>query len=96
MEIEFRIALTEQDAADADPLLDEVEVALLLDSTRAQFRQHIQQRLGALTCDAHQQAPKVIVEGTYSLATEQLDVSYSIEACCNTMTMRAAALLSRM
>lgn len=91
IEINLRIEGDDNDA----PLLDPYEVELLLDTTRAQTRQHIQRRLGDAVCDEHGEAPRVIVSGTYRLDTEQLDLSYSIEACCNLMTMRAAALLGK-
>lgn len=92
-EIEFQIIA--ENSTD-DPLLDADELDLLLDSTRAQIRQHIQQRVGAYVCEEHGRAAKIIVRGTYAPDTEQLDISYNVEACCNLMTMRVATMLSRM
>jgi hypothetical protein len=92
-EIEFHIQI--EGVESDEQLLDPDEIDMLLDSTRAQIREHIQKRLGGFACEEHGQPPKVIVSGTYSLETEQLEYSYRIEACCNRMTMQTAALLSR-
>lgn len=78
-----------------NPLLCEHELQALLDNTRAQVREHIQRRVGDATCPEHGQSPKIIVNGVYALDTEQLDLSYNIDACCNLMTMQTAARLSR-
>lgn len=78
-----------------DQLLDQEEIDMLLDSTRAQIREHILRRLGSYTCSEHGQPPKILVSGKFSLETEQLEYSYNIEACCNLMTMQTASLLSR-
>lgn len=93
LDIEINITIEGDDTE--TPLLDTYEVDMLLDTTRAQIRQHIQQRLGGYVCEEHDQAPRIVVTGTYSLDTEQLDYTYNIEACCNLMTMRTAALLAR-
>jgi hypothetical protein len=93
VEIEFQLDI-EGDTG-PDSLFDAQEVEELLDSTRAQIRQHILKRLGTLEYDEHNQPVKVLVIGTYDTDTEQIEFSYNIDACCNLMTMRAAALLSR-
>jgi hypothetical protein len=78
-----------------NPLLCEHELQALLDNTRVQVREHIQRRLGDTSCAEHGQSPKIIVNGVYALDTEQLELSYNIDACCNQMTMQTAARLSR-
>lgn len=93
MDIEIDIQI-DGEALD-DALLDPYEVEMLLDTTRAQIREHIQRSLAGQVCDEHGQTPRVLVTGTYSSETEQIDYTYSIEACCNLMTMKTAALLSR-
>lgn len=92
-EIEFRIQIDGESSDDA--LLDRDEVDILLDTTRAQIREHIQNRLGSEVCEEHGQPPHIIIDGMYSLDTEQLEYSYNVEACCNRMTLQTAARLSR-
>lgn len=93
VEIEFQIRIEGEFTDEA--LLDADEVDILLDTTRAQIREHVMRRLGDTECVEHGQPATIVVDGVYSLETEQLEYSYNIKACCNSMTMRTAALLSR-
>ncbi len=93
VEIEFQFDI--QGDTSADSLFDPHEIEELLDTTRTQIRHHILKRLSDLEADEHDQPVKVLVVGHYDADTEQIEYSYNIDACCNLMTMRAAALLSR-
>jgi hypothetical protein len=93
VEIDFQLDVQGQTGANG--LFEPQEIDELLDSTRSQIRQHILQRLSTLEYDEHNQPVKVLVIGTYDADTEQIEFTYNIDACCNLMTMRAAALLSR-
>lgn len=94
IQVEFNIQVVDESQHET-PLLDETEVRLLLESTQAHLNRHIQKRLADFVCDEHGETPRVVVNGTYSLDTEQMEISYNVDACCNTMVMRTAALLSR-
>lgn len=94
VDIQFDIRLT-GDSPESGALLDPLEIRQLLESTQHHIAQHIHNRLDGQICEEHGQAPRVIVTGTYDLDGEQLDVQYNIEACCNLMIMRSAALLGR-
>lgn len=94
VDVQFDMKLT-GDSPESGALLDPLEIRQLLESTQHHIAQHIQNRLGGQVCEEHGEAPRVIVTGSYDLDGEQLDVQYNIEACCNLMIMRAAALLGR-
>lgn len=94
VDIQFDIKLT-GDSPESGALLDPLEIRQLLESTQHHIAEHIHRRLDGQTCDIHDQEPRVIVTGTYDLDSEQLDVQYNIEACCNLMIMKSAALLGR-
>jgi hypothetical protein len=94
MHIEFQITIEGDSTAD-DPLIDEVELADLLDHTRAQVTRQVSDRLGDLRCEEHDSPPRVIVSGTYSRETEQLDLAYHIDACCQRLLLRSVAALNR-
>ena len=91
--IEFQIEVV--GGAQDNPLLDEYEVGFLLETTKHHITQHVQNRLSAHLCDVHGQPPRVVVSGQYDLETEQLEVDYSVDACCSRMVMQSVALLSR-
>lgn len=93
IEIEFNIRVDRDNPQDA-PWLDESEMAMMLDYTKQQIRQHVQNTLGDLRCEEHGGAPRVIVSGAYSLETEQLELSYHIDTCCPMLLMRAVAALN--
>lgn len=94
VDIQFDMTLT-GDSPESGALLDPLEIRQLLESTQHHIAQHIHNRLDDATCDVHGEAPRVIVTGAYDLDSEQLDVQYNIEACCNLMIMKSAALLGR-
>jgi hypothetical protein len=91
--IEFQVKVV--GGAQDNPLLDEYEIGFLLETTKHHITQHVQSRLAEYHCEEHGQPPCVVVSGQYDLETEQLDVQYSVEACCNRMVMQSVALLSR-
>lgn len=94
VDVQFEMTLT-GDSPESGALLDPLEIRQLLESTQHHIATHIHARLDGHTCDIHGQEPRVIVTGAYDLDTEQLDVQYNIEACCNLMIMKSAALLGR-
>lgn len=94
VDITFNLAVTGETPADG-AWLDPLEIDMLLESTRRQIETHIHSRLDGVVCDVHGEGPRVVVSGGYDLATEQLDVSYDVQACCNLMIMKSAALLAR-
>ncbi|MBW7877736.1 MAG: hypothetical protein H3C32_00365 [Anaerolineae bacterium] len=94
VDILFELAVTGE-SSDNGAWLDPLEIDLLLESTRRQIETHIHNRLDGIACDIHGETPRVIVRGGYDLATEELNVGYDVQACCNLMIMKSAALLGR-
>lgn len=94
IDVEFDIQMDDSAAPD-DALMDEFELQMLLEHTYAQLEEHIQRSLGDLRCAEHGQQPKVRIVGTYSLETEQLDFSYDLDTCCQTLLAQAIAALNR-
>jgi hypothetical protein len=78
-----------------DPLLDQHEIEMMLEHTRAQINNHVQSALGAMRCEVHGQPPAIRVTGVYSLETEQLDVSYNVDTCCQPLLLKAVMALNR-
>ncbi len=94
VDIQFDITTTGE-SPESGALLDPLETRQLLESTQHHIATHIHNRLDGHVCDVHGEPPRVIVTGTYDLDSEQLDVQYNVEACCNLMVMKSAALLGR-
>ncbi len=93
IDITFDIQV-DREGEHADPLLDDYELNMLLEHTRAQIARHVQNSLGDLRCTVHNQAPAVTITGSYSLDTEQLDINYHVDTCCKTFLMQAIMALN--
>jgi hypothetical protein len=94
VEVVFDITIDETGAHET-PLLDTYERDMMLHHTKVQIENHVQQSLGDLYCEEHGGQAKVVVSGTYSMDTEQLDLSYHIDACCKLLLLKAIAALNR-
>ena len=93
IEIKFDIAIDEHGAHDT-PLLNPYELDMMLHHTKAQIEQHVQRCIGDLRCEEHGESARVCVSGVYSMETEQLEISYNIDACCQLFVLQAAAALN--
>jgi hypothetical protein len=93
VEIEFAFQVVDGASA-LDPYLDEYEIELMFDNTSRQIAQHIENKLGDLRCDEHGEAPRVTITGEYSNFTEQLEIEYHIDGCCNLFVLEAIQVLN--
>ena len=92
VDIHFEFHSTGQ--AERNAFLDEHEVALMFENTRAQIARHVEDKLADLRCEEHGESPRVTVTGEYSFETEQLDIQYHIDGCCNLLVIQAIQALN--
>jgi hypothetical protein len=78
-----------------DPFLNEESLERLFANTRAELEDAITRKLGEMTCAEHNQAPAVLVRAIYDRDIEQMDISYSVEACCSPFMLRVVQVLHR-
>jgi|GEM_PF-767906 hypothetical protein len=78
-----------------EPYLEEDEIENLFEQTRADLGSAIARKLAGVVCADHQQAAAVRVNLLYDRQTEQMDVSYSVEPCCQLFLQRVVQLLHR-
>jgi len=93
IEVEFDIQVA--GIGKDDPLLEDYELNMMLDHTKAQINNHVQRSLSEMRCAEHDQPAKVLIAGEYSLETEQLDVSYHVDTCCKAFLMQTVIALNR-
>ncbi len=93
VEIEFEFRVVDDDAT-LDPYLDEYEIELMFENTSRQIAQHIEKKLGNLRCAEHGEPPRVTITGEYSNLTEQLEIQYHIDGCCNLFVLEAIQALN--
>jgi hypothetical protein len=94
IDVEFNIRVDDSEAA-PDRLMDDYELAMMLQHTKAQITKQVQDSLGEMRCAEHDQAPRVIVSGAYSTESEQLELQYNIDTCCKRFLMEAVHALNR-
>ncbi len=78
-----------------EPLLKPCELDKLFAHTREQIRRDLTRKLGDVHCDEHGEAPQIRVTGIYDNGTEQLDIQYHIDACCQMFFARVVRMLNQ-
>lgn len=70
-------------------------LAEMLEHTGEHIRQDVQRKLGHMHCPDHDRAPRVTVTSTYASDTEQMELSYHVDACCQPMLLRTVQRLNQ-
>ena len=76
---------------------EEVEdeyLAEMLHYTGEQIQDDVQRKLGEMTCAEHGSHPRVTVTSVYSTDTEQMELSYHVDTCCQQMLLRTVQALN--
>lgn len=93
MEIAFDLR-TEGDAL-PDAFLDPYELEMMFDSARQSIRAGLERKIGDMTCAEHGQTPKFLIAGRYDQASEQMDIQYHIDTCCQLFLLDVMRMLNR-
>jgi acetaldehyde dehydrogenase (acetylating) len=93
MQIEFDLRVSGDEHA--DPYLDLSDVEMLFQATRADLHHAIERKLAGVRCVEHDTGPVVRVTVSYDRDTEQMDVSYNVETCCQPFLLRVVQILHR-
>jgi hypothetical protein len=92
--IEVTVQFEVDDRPTTPSEIDDEYLAEMLDHTGEQVRQHVQARLGMMHCPEHGGAPKVTVTAQYQTDSEQMELSYHVDACCSRLLMMAVGALN--
>jgi hypothetical protein len=93
MEIEFDL-LTEGDEL-PDAFLSSYELEMMFDNTRQSIRSGLERKFDNVTCDEHCVAPKFKITGIYDNETEQMDMQYHVDTCCQMFLVRVMRILNQ-
>ncbi|MEQ8674012.1 MAG: hypothetical protein RLP44_24775 [Aggregatilineales bacterium] len=91
IDVEVQIAIDDENPQ-TSPWLDETELKMMIDQTRAQIGEHVRAKLSKLSLT---EPLKVIVTGAYSLDTEQMELSYHIDTDDKQLLLKAVTALNR-
>jgi len=79
----------------ADALADNYDLAMLFEHTQALVRRQVAERLGTVRCPDHDQSPRVTVTLAYTAETEQTELAYHVDTCCQRFLLEAVRRLNR-
>lgn len=76
-----------------DDIADEY-LAEMMEHTSAQIRRQVERQIGEMQCEEHGGHPRVTVTGMYATDTEQMELSYHVDACCQMLLLRTVQALN--
>ncbi|MBN8591013.1 MAG: hypothetical protein J0M33_04615 [Anaerolineae bacterium] len=79
---------------EADSVSDDYLSELLAHSGE-QIRAQVSRKLNAARCPEHDHLPRVTVTAQYDTGTEQMELSYHVDSCCQNGLLRAVSALNR-
>lgn len=79
----------------ADPFLDCYELEQLLDSTRRSLGADLRRKFADVVCPVHAAAPRFKISGVYDNASEEMDIQYHVDTCCQGFLLRVMQILNR-
>ncbi|MCY4147426.1 MAG: hypothetical protein OXE95_08950 [Chloroflexi bacterium] len=92
-QIEFDLRVAGDEMPDA--FLDATELELMFAGTRRATGDSLRRKFAAVTCGEHGGAPKFTISGVYDRATEQMDLQYHVDACCQAFLLRVMQILNQ-
>lgn len=81
-------------ALQADPYLDRYTIHYLFEQTKQSLGKGVERKLANIVCEEHGEEPTITITGRYSGSTEQLDIDYHIDTCCQMFLARVIKVLN--
>lgn len=92
MKIEFNFDI--DGALNDEPFLDSYELDYLFRQTRESIAAALERKLDGLRCEEHQQEPTITVTGRYDGESEQMDIEYHVDTCCQMFMVKVVKMLN--
>ncbi len=93
LRIDFDFRMEGQAAPEA--FLDELEIRLMFESARQSLGDGLKRRFQDVECGEHGEAPSFTVSGVYDRASEEMDIQYHVDACCQFFLLRVMRALNQ-
>lgn len=78
-----------------DAFLDASELEMMFAGTRTSTGDSLRRKFAAVVCGEHGSAPKFTISGVYDRATEQMDLQYHVDTCCQSFLLRVMQTLNQ-
>ena len=93
LDIDFDLRVEGQ--APADPFLDRYELEQMFDNTRRSIGTGLRRKFADVICEEHQQAPEFKISGVYDYNSEEMDIQYHVDTCCQVFLLRVMQILNK-
>ena len=78
-----------------DAFLDPYELELMFDNTRRSLGAALERKFGDVVCAEHAQAPSFTISGIYHNESEDMDIRYHVDTCCQRFLLRVMQILNQ-
>ncbi|MAU13680.1 MAG: hypothetical protein CL607_27940 [Anaerolineaceae bacterium] len=92
--LEINFDFDTEGSAHEDAFLDAYELDMLFQQTSQSIRAGLERKLADVTCAEHGNAPRITITGRYDRETEQMDLNYHVDTCCQLFLVRVVKLLN--
>ena len=93
MDIEFDFLTEGNELPDA--FMSTYELDMMFDHTRQSIRNGLERKFDSIMCDDHCVTPKFKITGVYNNETEQMDMQYHVDTCCQMFLVRVMKILNQ-
>jgi hypothetical protein len=77
-----------------EPFLDHYELEYMFRQTQENLLQALERKLEGISCDEHGQEPTITISGRYNGETEQMNLEYHIDTCCQIFMVQIVKMLN--
>jgi hypothetical protein len=93
--LEINFDFDTEGAAHEDALLDTYELNVMFEQTRGSLRRDLERKLNGVVCAEHGDPPRITISGRYNHDSEQMDINYHIDTCCQMFLVRVVKTLNQ-
>ncbi len=93
LNIKFDLRLQGEELPDA--FLDSYELELMFDNTRRSLGAALQRKFSDVVCAEHAQAPSFTISGVYNNESEDMEIHYHVDTCCQYFLLRVMQILNQ-
>lgn len=92
-QIEFELRTEGVEAPDA--FLDAQEVQRMFAGARQSIGAGLRRKFADVVCAEHSAPPRFKISGVYDNRTEQMDIQYHVDTCCQRFLLRVMRILNQ-
>lgn len=92
LEIQFDFDIS--GAVQDDAWLDPYDIDLMFEQTKHDLSNSLRRKLANVVCEEHGRPPRIIITGRYNRETEDMDLQYHIDTCCQMFLVRVVKMLN--